>query len=218
MLEGLTGHSQSRGPQPVIERSRGEIILLEQLRAKHANQKLYLAGEISCYYQECCWTEAVDVFIAPVKPLFDAAELNSFMDGLLPGTKQISRQAACNRKDGGIYLGRLGYEEALDPTRESTIITIGATESGVARHAGLTTEETKTGGRDSLRRIIWIKVYPDPISAAAIFRYKHGVARETTEPNLPYEYACNWLTGEQAKELKIQYGIIGSQNQQYCPI
>jgi hypothetical protein len=198
-------------PQP--DRSRTKIAYVrEQL---HNNPKVYFAGEIHRYHpgapEYSYWTETVDIIISPTTPQFEANQLNSFMDSLIVGMEPTSRDTARGGGTHDLNLGRLYFDETIGSLREVTLTTIETSEPDVLQRAGRIVGESKREKQRKIQRRTWVRVYPDPTSAQAVYEYENGVTAGTTEPSSTYEYADHWLTPEQVDKLRKQYtheGII----------
>lgn len=194
-----------------------EIIPAENLKTKiatvreqlKANPDVYFAGEVYRYDSGApeygYWTEMVDMIVAPKIPQFDGDKLNLFMDSLISGIEPSSRDAARSQSDGYINLGKLYFDETIGSIRKTTLTTIVTTEPEIIQRADRQVGESREEWQAEIRRRTWVRVYPDPGSASAVYEYENGIANGTVEPNTSHGYAQHWLNGDQVRQLKRQY-------------
>lgn len=175
----------------------------EQLQV---NPNVYFAGELHHYHpgapEHGYWTETVDIIIAPTTPQFEADGLNTFMSGLIVDVELSSKDDACDHDDGGLALGKLYFDETIGSIRKVTQITIETSEPETILKAKRQLGESQTEWQGEIQRRTWVRVYPDPISAATVYEYETAVSNGTVEPNSAHEYAHHWLDGEQIRQLK----------------
>lgn len=194
-----------------IEQARSErksklVIVREQLQA---NSRLFYAGEIFNHPPAGpglgYWIETVDIIVAPVNSIFDIKKLNEFMDGLID-VESSSRDAARQRSDGGIELGKLYYDESIGTRKQEIKNLVTAVDPEALQRAGITIGETHRTVDEEIRRRTWVRVYPDTLSAQTICEYEQGVMNGTVEPNSTFNYLQHWIDGEQVRRMRENQG------------
>ncbi|MEK7558999.1 MAG: hypothetical protein AAB521_01700 [Patescibacteria group bacterium] len=208
MTEFPTGNARGAGEASATpERPRTKIDTVRELLK--ANPDVHLAGELHKYDsyapQRGYFTEFVSIIVSPKNPEFDVDRLNSFMKNLIAEVDSTSIDRARNRIDGGIDLGRLYYDEIIGTLRTDKTEVIETTEPETVELAGRKVGELKTTDLRDIKRRTWVRIYPDTLSADAVYEYEHGVTTGAVEPDSVHSYTENWLTGEQVRELKSRY-------------
>jgi len=175
--------------------------LLQQIReALLADPRVSLAEEIlhSPYGH---WTEAVDIIVAPVKPIYDANELNEFMDSLVPEMPWSVRDEArkYDEKSSILHflLGRLHFDETLGATKREIKVTTTSLESEALERAGVQIGESHDIQEELLQRRIRVRVYPDTTSGQLVAEYERGIKEGTIEYNSTLDYMKYWFTAGQ---------------------
>ena len=178
----------------------------EQLRA---NPEVHFAGEVHHYHSDApergYWTETVDIIISRVNPIFNAGELNAFMDSLIADIEAFSRDGARERGDGGFELGKLHFDEVIGSIQTVTVTTIESSEPETLLRADRVVGELRTETNQVLRRKTKVRVYPDSVSASLVAEYEQGVENGSVDPDSSFSYAEHWLDGKQVEELKAKY-------------
>lgn len=174
-------------------------IVLSELKK---NPNVYLAGMVINPNHGYGWTEAVSIFVAPIKPTYKIDKLNHFMKGLIKDVKATCLDEACLYMEDGIHLGRLYYDEDICKIKSVIQSSIEAIDPDALSRSGLKVGSTTRNTEEILRRRTWVRVYPDVNSAQTIFQYEKGVEEGHIEPNNNLGYSEHWLTGEQIRKLK----------------
>lgn len=190
-----------------IEKKPGErksklVIVREQVLA---NPAVFYAGEVTKYAGVGGWTQTIGMIVAPVKPIFDYQQLNEFMHGIVD-VKPTQHDDARPYMEDGINLGRLYFDEPIGKMRTQTTTFVTPIEAEALQKAGITIGETNDLREQDIMRRTWLRVYPDAVSARAIFEYEQGVMNEVVEPNSRLDYSEHWIEGEQLKRMRNNHG------------
>ncbi len=192
----LIPHSETNKPQTTL------VAIKEQLIK---NPDVYIAGEIRRAYNVPLdygeWTEMVEIFVAPVVPLFDAPELNAFMKNML-SLEPFSVYPAVLQADGCLRLGRLNYTEVIGSLRRTIIEYVDTTEPELIQKLGKVVGETRTESTKDLHRKTVVKVYPERFSAQDVHNYQAGLAQGTITRPIVGNMTDHWLEPDQIERLK----------------
>lgn len=193
-------------PDNVDTLSGGKSILAEVRNQLQTNPQLFYAGEMfshpSTDPEIRNWTETVDIIVAPVSPIFDAQELNKFMDGLIVGVQTSSRDQADPLEDGGLSLGKLYYDELIGTRRQEITTLVTAVDPEALQRAQIAVGEDQRTVIKNLLRRIWVRVYPNALSAQTIFEYEQGVMNGTVESNSTFDWLKHRIDGGQVRRMK----------------
>lgn len=186
-----------------VEIQEQKISLLRHVReGLQTNRGVYFAGEILHSNYGSGWLEAVDIIVAPVKPIYDASKLNKFMDSLIPEIPRSARDEAYKISEGSDFsLGRLYFDETIGTTRKEIKITTTTVEPEALKRAGVSIGESHETKDEQLQRRIWVRVYPDVNSAQLVAEYEQGVKEGTVEPNSTFDYLAHWFSSKQFKDI-----------------
>lgn len=179
--------------------------LLEQLSA---NPKVYVAGQVHEYHPSApeygYHSETVNIVVAPTSPLFTAAELNNFMYGLFPTIEFTSRDEAVDQ-GGDIRVGKLYFDEQIGTQHQVIITTIKSDEPDTLSRADKSVGTTREEVTRKLMRRTWVTIYPDPITANALYQYLAGRQNNTIEYDEGHDNAKYRIKEQQVAELKKHY-------------
>ena len=171
---GVETEGRSEGPQTKLAAVR------EQLQA---NPNVVVIGELSTYYElhgltDRAGLESVDIIVAPVKPLFEAAQLNAFMSGLFTDDVQWPGTGETRAYDDGkgLRLGHITLEEQIASIRRTTSTVIESKDSETIQRAGLVVGESRVEEQGTLMRGIHVRVYPDQSTATDVGQYELDLA------------------------------------------
>ncbi|OGK27532.1 hypothetical protein A3G67_02950 [Candidatus Roizmanbacteria bacterium RIFCSPLOWO2_12_FULL_40_12] len=159
---------------------------LSQIRERlRVNPKLFYAGDVTFNNVDLDGVptggysvQTVDIIVAPKKPLFDPKKLNKFMRRLLPEMPPYMSDGA--RYNGGTYglsLGRMTYQEHLGTWTFKADQTVTVENEDELKDSGLTVGDATITKAEDLSRRIWVRVYPDPVSATIV----HGNLASTAQ-------------------------------------
>ena len=188
----------------VIEGQEQKPSLYQQLKeGLLADPRVFFAGEILHSPYGAGWMEAVDIIVAPTKPIYDADRLNEFMDSFIPGLPRSARDEARKYdKKSDFQLGKLYFDETLGTTKREIRITTTTVEPEALERAGVHIGESHETEEELLQRRTWVRVYPDANSAQTVAEYERGVNEGTIEPNSTFGYLEHWITAEQFETMK----------------
>ncbi len=178
--------------------------LLQQVReGLKVDERLYFAGEILHSPFGAGWLEAVDIIVAPIKPIYDPNKLNQFMHSLIPDIPRSARDDASKYdKKSDFSLGKLYFDETLGETKREILITTTPIEPEALKRAGVHIGESQETEKELLRRRTWVRIYPDANSAQIIAEYEQGLEDGTVEPNSTFDSMHFRFSAKQFEEIK----------------
>ena len=142
-----------------------------------------------------------DVYVAPIQPIFDANELNAFMQGII-SIKPSSTHLAAQQSDGYLRLGKLYYDEVIGSIRKIVIEQVETTEPEIIQKVGGIVGETRTESTKAPQRRTAVKVYPERFSAQEVHDYQAGLARGAITRPMVGNMTDHWLEPDQIERLK----------------
>lgn len=205
MAEENTLQTGTLREKPVgTEIQERKVPLLQKVReGLQADKRVIFAGEILHPSHGQGWLETADIIVAPVKPIYDARELNKFMDSLVPEIPRSARDAASkNDERSDLALGKLYFDETLGEITREILTTTTATDPEALKRAGVTIGKSSKTEKELLQRRTWVRIYPDANSAQIITEYEQGCENGTVEPNETFENLKYWFSPRQLQELK----------------
>lgn len=107
------------------------------------------------------WSRTLDIYTYPVRPTYDADELNEFMLGLVPELEptRSDRFHGGDRRDDNLSLGVLYYDESIGTAALSATVQLNTGMSVVT--ADTLAPEWTTSRTLDLSQRTWVRVFPD---------------------------------------------------------
>lgn len=197
--------TQDSGEQSnIIESQKKESTRLQQVReGLKSDNRVYFASEILESNYGYGWLEAVNIIVAPNKPIYDANKLNEFMDSLIPDIPRSARDSANKYdKNSDFSLGKLYFDEKVGETTRVISSTTTAVDPDALTRSSVHIGRSQKTETETLKRRVWVRVYPDINSAQIIAEYEQGVKEGTIEPNSTFGHMQHWFSAEQFEKLR----------------
>lgn len=118
------------------------------------------------------WTHTVDFVVAPNRGIYAAAELQAFMESIIPGLQPTSIDQFHNF-DTSMDLGKLYFDEDLGTEtirHELTLTEWDFLPDGIVNDGKVICEEER-----KIRRRTWVRLYPDQEVAMLRHQFPHSI-------------------------------------------
>lgn len=180
------------------------VSLLQQVReGLQDDKRVFFAGEILHLSYGSGWFEAVDIIVAPIKPIYNPENLNKFMDSLISEIPRTSRdKASKDGKKSSFSLGKLYFDETLGEIKREIAITTTAIEPEALERGGVVVGESHKTENKKIKRRTWVRVYPDSNSAQILAEYEQGLEDGSVEFNRIFSYLEHSFSVEQFNKLR----------------
>lgn len=135
------------------------------------------------------WSETVDIIVSPATPTFDPSDLNKFMLSLdkpivrrlrklYKGVKATWYDSAYP-ENGGIHVGKLYYDEPFAIIQTHIQKTVTSLDPEATARLKMLTGISEKDLDEEVWRRIWVRVYPEPITAGTLFGLESGAYNGT---------------------------------------